>query len=64
MVFGDFITAEDLGALKATTELSGILIARSQPFKQLHSVLDSQAEQRIIKRAHAIAPLAGSMFTT
>jgi hypothetical protein len=62
MIFGDHVSAEEIADLKGMGEQSGFVVARLQPFKHLRSALDSLVEQKVIKRAHALAPLAGSML--
>jgi hypothetical protein len=63
MIFGDHVSAEEIVDLKVTGEQSGFLIARLQPFKHMRSAVESLVEQTVIRRAHALAPLAVSMLS-
>lgn len=62
MLYGDIVTSEQIQSIRESTVFSGVKIARSQPFKLVRSMLSQEVEQRLLRRAHVVAPLAGSMF--
>lgn len=62
MLFGDVLTANEVVAIRDAFSTSAIRVARLQPFKLIRSMLDEATEQRLLKRAHIVAPLAGSML--
>jgi hypothetical protein len=62
MVYGDNVTADQISSLRQTWLGNGVRIARSQPFARIGSLLDAEAEQRLLRRSHVVAPLAGIML--
>lgn len=62
MVYGDNVTADQIASMRETWLVDGVRIARSQPFARIRSVLDTQSGQRLLKRAHVVAPLAAIML--
>lgn len=63
MIFGDHVSTDEIIHLKEASDRSGLFITRLQPFRRLRSELDALVEQKIIRRAHALAPIAGSMLS-
>lgn len=62
MIFGDVLTSQDVASLRDHTSFSNVKVARLQPFKRIRSLLDEATEQRLLRRAHVIAPIAGTML--
>ncbi len=62
MMFGDMLTSDDVAQLRDDINFADIKVARLQPFKRVRSLLDDATEQRLLRRAHVVAPIAGTMF--
>lgn len=62
MMFGDVLTTEDVALLREDISFADIKVARLQPFKRVRSLLDDATEKRLLRRAHVIAPIAGTML--
>ena len=62
MLYGDNVTADNILSMRQTWHSKGIRVARLQPFSRIRSVLDTEVEQRMLKRAHVVAPLAAVML--
>lgn len=62
MLFGDVLTSDDVTLLRDDVNFADIKVARLQPFKRIRSLLDETTEQRLLRRAHVVAPIAGTML--
>jgi hypothetical protein len=57
MLFGDYLTLPMIDELKVALRQSGIKSTRLQPFRAVDSALDASTSDRILSRAHVIAPI-------
>jgi hypothetical protein len=48
--------------LRDDINFADIKVARLQPFKRIRSLLDETTEQRLLRRAPVVAPIAGTML--
>ena len=63
LLFGDYLTIGMFETLKPLLRQANIKVARLQPFRNVISELDVEAERRIIARAHVVAPVMAALFT-
>lgn len=63
LLFGDHLTVGMYQTIKPLLRQVGIKAARLQPFRNVGSELDAEAERRVIARAHVVAPVMAALFT-
>lgn len=63
LLFGDHLTAAMSESAKASLKQAGVKAARLQPFRMVTSTLDEATSQRVISRAHVIAPVMTGVIT-
>lgn len=63
LLFGDHLTAAMADSAKASLKQAGVKAARLQPFRLVTSTLDETSSQRVISRAHVIAPVMAGVIT-
>ena len=63
LLFGDHLTVGMFETLKPLLRQASVKTARLQPFRNVSSEVDGDAERRIIARAHVVAPVMAALFT-
>ncbi len=63
LLFGDHLTIGMFETIRPLLRQANIKAARLQPFRNVGSELDAEAERRIIARAHVVAPVMAALFT-
>lgn len=61
MLFGDFLTMSMLGEVRSALRGEGVKSARLQPFRSVATSIDLSVADKILSRAHVIAPIMASV---
>lgn len=62
MLFGDMLTSNHIAELNVSAVVDGYSFNRLQPFRNVRSAIDGSIGERLIRQAHVVSPLVGSML--